>query len=76
MSRYFSFKEDTPESRKDISKIREYLEFVGDLNCSNRDLYILWYKFSSSWHANWLDINIETLKPFADWLSSYNGDLS
>lgn len=77
MSRYFIFKEDIPElhNTEDIAKIREYLEAVGELNCSDRQLCILWDKFSDSWCASWLNVDIETLKPFAAWLSSYNGDL-
>ena len=77
MSRYFRFKEDIPElhNTEDIAKIREYLEAVGEPNCSDRQLYILWDKFSETWDASWLTVNIETLKPFADWLSDYDGDL-
>ena len=77
MSRYFIFKEDFPElhNTEDIAKIREYLETVGELNCSDRQLLILWDKFSDTWDASWLIPDEETLKPFAQWLSDYNGDL-
>lgn len=77
MSRYFRFKETIPvlHSTEDIAKIREYLEAVGELNCSDLQLYILWSRFAESKCSVWLDVDIETLKPFADWLSSYNGDL-
>ena len=77
MSKYFRFKEDIPELHNtgDIAKIREYLEAVGELNCTDRQLCILWDKFSDSWAAVWLDVNIITLRSFANWLSSYGGDL-
>lgn len=77
MSKYFTFKKDIPElhNTEDIAKIREYLEAVGEPNCSDRQLYILWDKFSETWDAVWLTVDIETLKPFANWLSEYDGDL-
>ena len=77
MSKYFIFKKDIPElhNTEDIAKIREYLEIVGELNCSDQQLYILWDKFSDSWSASWLVVDNETLEAFADWLSDYDGDL-
>lgn len=77
MSKYFIFKEDIPELHhtEDIKKIRDYLESVGELKCTDRQLFILWDKFSDTWDASWLSVDIETLEPFAEWLSDYNGDL-
>lgn len=76
MSKYFVFNETAPElsSAEDIAKIREYLELVGELNCSDRQLYSLWGEFSDSWDASWLEPNGDTLKPFAEWLSDYGED--
>ena len=76
MSKYFIFNETTPElhSNEDIAKIREYLELVGELNCSDKQLYVLWADFSDSWDAVWLEPNGDTLKPFAEWLADYKDD--
>ena len=77
MSKYFRFKRDIPELHniEDVAKIREYLEAVGELNCSDGQLFILWDKFSETWDASWLTVDTETLEPFAIWLADYNGDL-
>ena len=76
MSKYFIFKEDIPklEHPEDIKKIRDYLEYVGELKCTDRQLCILWYRFSDSWDASWLIPNNDVLKHFSIWLADYNED--
>jgi len=70
MSKYFIFKEPPPS--EDIAKIREYLEQIGELHCSNKQLEALWDEFSDSWCASWLIVNDKTLKRFSYWLEEYD----
>lgn len=77
MGRYFKFHRRLPElhSKDDLGKIREYLEFIGNLSCSTIELCRLWGRFSASFGTDWLTPNVETLEPFAEWLAVYNEDL-
>ena len=74
MSKYFKFHRKLPElrSKDDLGKIREYLEFVGELSCSTIELCRLWGRFSATLGADWLTPKVETLEPFAEWLSIYD----
>ena len=76
MGKYFRFKRNLPKlkSRDDLGKIREYLEFIGDLSCSTIELCRLWGRFSATLGADWLTPKVETFEPFAQWLENYEGE--
>lgn len=87
MSKYFT--RNTTEEKyirypEDVKKIREYLEGIGTLNCTDRELSDLYDDFSDSvYSAGWMNIDATTicynleienyvevsiLEQFADWL--------
>ena len=86
MSKYFT--RHTTEKKyirypEDVKKIREYLEGIGTLNCTDMELSDLYYEFSDSiLPGGWIDIDTTTLcydlnrecvqvsilEQFADWL--------
>lgn len=77
MGKYFRFKRKLPElkSTDDLGKIREYLEFIGELSCSTIQLLRLWTRFSATSGTDWLAPNEETLESFAKWLSKYDKEV-
>ena len=77
MSKYFKFNRKLPElhSTGDLGKIREYLEFVGELSCSTIELCRLWGRFSDTLGADWLTPNVDTLESFAAWLAIYDKEV-
>lgn len=76
MSKYFRFNEPPIElyNAEDIAKIRKYLEQVGELNCSDKQLEVFWDEFSDSWSASWLNVDDVTLSRFSYWLADYEGE--
>lgn len=77
MSKYFKFYEPEVKSKyqTDIDTIRNYLEEVGEVHCTDKDLKELWGEFSASWAACWLNPRTGdegNLDDFAYWLAHYD----
>ena len=57
------------EYPEDLKKIRDYLEGIGELKCSDRKLDMLWRDFSDECYcASFLSPDNDTLERFANWL--------
>ena len=81
MSKYFKFNHtEHLKYPEDVVKIRKYLESVGKVDCTDKEIEKLWYEFSETWSASWLTPregdkgDTGTLAPFADWLAYYDED--
>ena len=78
MSKYFKFNQTFQlKYPEDVATIRKYLENKGQVDCTDKELEDLWYEFSETWSAGWLnpcDGDDGTLAPFADWLAEYDED--
>lgn len=67
--RYENFTSHYPE---DLKQIRNYLEQIGILNCTDKKLDNLWRYFSDDkYSASWLDPTDDSLEHFAYWLEKY-----
>ena len=53
---------------EDMRRIMEYLEQHGKLHVSAKTVERLYYDFSDTCAANWLNVRDENLEAFADWL--------
>jgi hypothetical protein len=77
MSKYFQFN----WSSGDVTPIREYLETVGKVNCTDDELARLWRIYSSVYHipsTSWLmpDPAVSgNLPDFAHWLYEYDEEV-
>lgn len=81
MSKYFKFNQTFQlKHPEDVATIRKYLETKGKVDCNDKELEDLWYEFSDTWDAGWLNPceggwgTTGTLAPFADWLADYDED--
>lgn len=72
MSKYFELKKEIEFNHpNDMKKIIEYLETVGTIHCTHKKLESLWYDFSETYSAGWLNPDDELLSDFATWLDDY-----
>lgn len=69
---YFKrFEDFKPQYPEDIKAIREYLESVGELKCTDKELDDLWSEFSEDYYcAGWMTVTDKLLEQFADFLES------
>lgn len=53
---------------KDVEEIKTRLNSIeAKINISDKVLEVLWYAFSESWCAGWLNVDDKTFGDFCDW---------